>query len=115
METSKIIRHALNFAIKRAQTELALNLPSVSKLFKIAFPLVLGGLILWWMYRDFDWNGLWDALNDGMNWTWMWLSMPFGVLAQVLRAARWRQALEPLDERPRLSSCVHAVFLSGIH
>ena len=22
----------------------------------------------------------------------MWLSMPFGVLAQVLRAARWRQA-----------------------
>ena len=112
METSKIIRHALNFAIKRAQTELALNLPSVSKLFKIAFPLVLGGLILWWMYRDFDWNGLWDALNDGMNWTWMWLSMPFGVLAQVLRAARWRQALEPLDERPRLSSCVHAVFLS---
>ena len=112
METSKIIRHALNFAIKRAQTELALNLPSVSRLFKIAFPLVLGGLILWWMYRDFDWNGLWDALNDGMNWTWMWLSMPFGVLAQVLRAARWRQALEPLDERPRLSSCVHAVFLS---
>ena len=74
--------------------------------------MVLGGLILWWMYRDFDWNGLWDALNDGMNWTWMWLSMPFGVLAQVLRAARWRQALEPLDERPRLSSCVHAVFLS---
>ena len=64
------------------------------------------------MYRDFDWNGLWDALNDGMNWTWMWLSMPFGVLAQILRAARWRQALEPLDERPRLSSCVHAVFLS---
>ena len=112
METSKIISHALNFAIKRAQTELALNLPSVSKLFKIAFPLVLGGLILWWMYRDFDWNGLWDALNDGMNWTWMWLPMPFGVLAQVLRAARWRQALEPLDERPRLSSCVHAVFLS---
>ena len=38
--------------------------------------------------------------------------MPFGVLAQLLRAARWRQALEPLGERPRLSSCVHAVFLS---
>lgn len=90
METSKIIRHAL----------------------KIAFPLALGGLILWWMYRDFDWNGLWEALNDGMDWTWMWLSMPFGVLAQVLRAVRWRQALAPLGERPRLSSCVHAVFLS---
>lgn len=67
---------------------------------------------MWWMYRDFDWNGLWEALNDGMDWTWMWLSMPFGVLAQVLRAVRWRQALAPLGERPRLSSCVHAVFLS---
>ena len=67
---------------------------------------------MWWMYRDFDWNGLWEALIDGMDWTWMWLSMPFGVLAQVLRAVRWRQALAPLGERPRLSSCVHAVFLS---
>lgn len=67
---------------------------------------------MWWMYRDFDWDGLWEALNERMNWTWMWLSMPFGVLAQVLRAARWRQALEPLGVRPRLSSCVHAVFLS---
>lgn len=90
METSKIIRNAL----------------------KIAFPLVLGGLILWWMYRDFDWTGLWAALEGGMDWTWMWLSMPFGVLAQVLRAMRWRQALEPLGERPRLATCVHAIFLS---
>ena len=90
METSKIIRNAL----------------------KIAFPLVLGGLILWWMYRDFDWKGLWTALDGGMDWTWMWLSMPFGVMAQVLRAVRWRQALEPLAEWPRTMTCVHAVFLS---
>lgn len=73
---------------------------------------MLGGLILWWMYRDFDWAGLWTALDGGMDWTWMWLSMPFGVLAQLLRAVRWRQALEPLDERPRLATCVHAIFLS---
>lgn len=90
METSKIIRNTL----------------------KIIFPLFLGGLILWWMYRDFNWDGLWKALDGGVNWTWMWLSMPFGILAQVLRAARWRQALDPLGEHPRFSSCVHAVFLS---
>ena len=64
------------------------------------------------MYRDFDWKGLWTALDGGMDWTWMWLSMPFGVMAQVLRAVRWRQALEPLAERPRTMTCVHAVFLS---
>lgn len=38
--------------------------------------------------------------------------MPFGILAQVLRAMRWRQALAPTGERPRLSTCTHAVFLS---
>lgn len=42
----------------------------------------------------------------------MLLSLPFGVLAQVLRAMRWRQALSPMGERPRLSSCIHAVSLS---
>ena len=42
----------------------------------------------------------------------MLLSMPFGILAQVLRAMRWRQVLAPAGERPRLSTCTHAVFLS---
>ena len=42
----------------------------------------------------------------------MLLGMPFGVLAQVLRAMRWRQILSPTGERPRLSTCIHAVFLS---
>lgn len=84
----------------------------IQNILKIAFPLCLGGLILWWMYRDFDWDGLWDAVQYDMDWTWIWLSMPFGILAQMFRAARWRQALEPLGEHPSLAACVHAVFLS---
>lgn len=72
----------------------------------------MGGLILWWMYRDFDWNELWNAVQYDMDWTWIWLSMPFGVLAQLFRAARWRLALEPLGERPSQAVCTHAVFLS---
>ncbi len=42
----------------------------------------------------------------------MLLSMPFGILAQVFRAMRWRQVLAPTGEKPRLSTCTHAVFLS---
>ena len=42
----------------------------------------------------------------------MLLSMPFGILAQVLRAIRWRQVLAPAGEKPKLSTCTHAVFLS---
>lgn len=75
-------------------------------------PLVLGGAILWWMYRGFDWAVFEHSLTSEMNWTWMWLSFPFGILAQVFRALRWRQVLRPLGQQPRLGTCVNAVFLS---
>ena len=68
--------------------------------------------ILWWMYRGILWDELVEALSHKMSWTWMLLSMPFGILAQVLRAMRWRQVLKPAGEKPRLSTCIHAVFLS---
>lgn len=51
-------------------------------------------------------------MSKQMNWTWMWLSFPFGILAQVFRALRWRQTLHPLGARPRLHTCVNAIFLS---
>ncbi len=79
---------------------------------KIALPFALGGAILWWMYRGFEWGTLRTALSSGMRWEWMWLSFPFGIMAQVLRGLRWRQLLAPMGERARRSTCVHAVFAS---
>ena len=84
----------------------------VRKFLKIGVPLVLAAGILWWMYRGIRWEELVDALSHKMSWTWMLLSLPFGILAQVLRAIRWRQVLAPAGEKPRLSTCIHAVFLS---
>lgn len=84
----------------------------VRKFIKIGVPLALAVGILWWMYRGIRWEELVDALSQKMSWTWMLLSLPFGVLAQVLRAMRWRQVLAPAGERPRLSTCTHAIFLS---
>ena len=82
------------------------------KFIKIGVPLALAVGILWWMYRGIGWEELTDALSHKMSWTWMLLSMPFGILAQVFRAMRWRQVLAPAGQRPRLSTCMHAVFLS---
>ena len=82
------------------------------KSIRVALPLALAVGILWWMYRGIRWEELEDALSHQMSWTWMLLSLPFGVSAQVLRAMRWKQTLAPLGERPRLSTCIHAVFLS---
>ena len=84
----------------------------VRKFLKIGVPLVLAAGILWWMYRGIRWEELVDALSQKMSWTWMLLSLPFGILAQVLRAVRWRQVLALAGEKPRLSTCIHAVFLS---
>lgn len=84
----------------------------IKKALNILFPIVLGGGILWWMYRNFDFNLLRSTLNGGMNWWWMAFSLVFGVTAQLFRGLRWKQTLEPVGENPRTSTCVHAVFLS---
>ena len=66
---------------------------------KIVLPFLLGGAILWWMYRGEDLSTISRVLTEEMNWTWMLLSFPFGILAQMFRGWRWKQTLEPIARR----------------
>lgn len=75
-------------------------------------PIVFAVAILWWMYRGFCWEEVSAALTEEMSWTWMLLSLPFGVMAQVFRALRWREMIDPSEGRVRLSSCINAIYLS---
>ena len=84
----------------------------LKQILKIALPLLLGGAILYWMYRGFDFQQVRHVMLHEMDWTWMLLSLPFGVMAQVLRGWRWRQTLEPLGEHVRRGVSVNAIFLS---
>ncbi len=84
----------------------------VENIAKVVLPILFGGLILWWMYRGMDWQDIRQAATTDMDWTWMLLSLPFGISAQVFRALRWRQALEPMGEKARKSTCINAIFLS---
>ncbi len=79
---------------------------------KILMPLCLGGAILYWMYRGEDWRQIRHVMTDEMDWTWMLLSFPFGIVAQMFRGWRWRQTLEPVGEHPRTSVSIHSIFLS---
>lgn len=79
---------------------------------KISTPMILGGAILYWMYRDFDFQSIRHVLTNEMNWWWMFLSFPFGILAQAFRGWRWKQMLEPMNERPRTSVSLYSIFLS---
>ncbi|MBQ7472371.1 MAG: flippase-like domain-containing protein [Prevotella sp.] len=83
-----------------------------NNILKILLSLVLGGAILYWMYRGFDFQQVKDVLLHRMDWTWMLLSFPFGIMAQVFRGWRWCQTLEPLGEKPRKRTAVYAIFLS---
>ena len=84
----------------------------LNKIIKILLPLVLGGAILWWMYRGFDFQRIEHVLWHEMQWSWMLLSLPFGILAQAMRGWRWRQTLEPIGEQPRTSVTMNSIFLS---
>ena len=98
----------------------------ISSVAKVVLPFVLGGAILWWMYRGEDFSVISHVLTEEMNWTWMLLSFPFGILAQMFRGWRWKQTLDPIDLRPsnatqtddgqkikaRNHTCINAVFIS---
>ena len=84
----------------------------ITGLLKILFPLALGGGILWWTYRDFDFSVLNESLLAQMSIGWLFFSLVFEVLSHVFRGLRWKQTLEPLDEHPRASTCINAIFYS---
>ena len=83
-----------------------------NNIFKVALSLFLGGAILYWMYRGFDFKQVEYVLFHKMNWGWMLLSFPFGITAQMFRGWRWRQTLEPMDEHPRSSVSINSIFIS---
>ncbi len=85
---------------------------TIKKILKILFPFVLGLGILWWMYRGTDWSEFWQRVTQEMKWEWMLFSLVFGVTAQTFRARRWKLALEPVGEHPRLRTCVDSIFIS---
>lgn len=85
---------------------------TLKKTLNIVCPFVLGGGILWWMYRETDFKEMEETLLHEMDWGWMLFSLVFGVTAQMFRGIRWKQTLEPMDEHPRTMDCIHAVFIS---
>ena len=84
----------------------------IKKALQVIFPLLLGTFILVWVYRDFNFHRVGEVLAHQMNYAWMALSLVFGVLANLFRGWRWKLALRPLDEYPKTSNCIYAIFLS---
>lgn len=84
----------------------------ISTILKTSIPFVIGAAILWWMYRDSDWEAFRQMVLTDMHWGWMALSLLVGILPSVFRGLRWRMALEPMGECPKRRVCIDAIFLS---
>lgn len=84
----------------------------IKKTLQIALPIVLGGFILVWVYRNFDFSRVGHVLLHEMNYWWILVSLVFGVFSHIFRGWRWKQTLEPLDAYPKSSNCVNAIFIS---
>lgn len=74
-------------------------------------PLLLGVVILYWIYAEFDFSQVGVALKE-MNLLWFALSLVFGVFSHVLRGWRWVLALAPMGYYPRRDNCVYSIFIA---
>lgn len=73
--------------------------------------MVLGGLILYMIYSDFNFSQLWKPLVE-MNLYWFALSTFFGIMSHVLRGWRWKIALEPLGYSLSSRVSVYSIFIA---
>ena len=84
----------------------------LNKILQVISPFLLGGVILYWTYRGFNFQRVSEILNGGIKYSWILFSLLFGVFANLFRGWRWTLTLEPLGEYPKKANCVYAVFVS---
>lgn len=81
----------------------------ISKSLKILIPLVLGIMVLWLLYRDTEFDKMWETIKDA-NWGILALSLVFGPLGNIIRGLRWKLLIEPLGYNPSKRNLIYAVL-----
>lgn len=83
----------------------------LNNIVKSLLPLLLGVVILYWIYAEFDFSQVGVALKE-MNLFWFTVSLVFGVFSHVLRGWRWLLTLAPMGYYPRRCNCVYSIFIA---
>lgn len=82
---------------------------NIKKILKYIFSAALAFVLLWFSFRDVEWDAFWAELGK-CRWEFILLSMAAGAVAFWVRALRWRQLLLPLD-----GSISRATAFNGIN
>ena len=79
------------------------------KLIKIFIPLILGIIILYFLYRKTNFSELWSTIKEA-NWWVLSFSLIFGLMGNVFRGIRWNLLIKPLGYQSKTSRLVYAVL-----
>lgn len=77
---------------------------------KVLLPLLLGCLLLWFLYRNMNFREIWQVVRRGARYDIIFFSLLFGLAANVTRAFRWALLIRALNERFRVKNLVYAVL-----
>lgn len=81
----------------------------LKKILSIAIPLGLGVIILWFLYKDTNFDQMWSIIKDA-NYGILAFSLIFGLLGNTIRAYRWKILITPLGYKPKVSNLAFAIY-----
>lgn len=79
------------------------------KVAKTVFPLIIGVIVLWLLYKDTDMAELWQITKSANYWI-IAYSLLFGVGANIFRALRWELTIQSVGYYPKRISLIYAVM-----
>lgn len=77
---------------------------------KVIIPLAFGCLLLWYLYREMDFQEIFLVIKKGVRYDIILFSLLFGLAANIVRSYRWGLLIESLGERFKTSNIVYAVL-----
>lgn len=81
----------------------------LSNTLKIAASLIISAIILYLVYRDYDFSEFRNGLSE-MRLEWLWMALAFSVIGPLLRGLRWNLLLEPIGYHVPRRDTVLTVF-----
>lgn len=86
-----------------------INLGVSKKIIKTLFPLTIGVVVLWLLYKDIDMAELWEITKTA-NFTIIAYSLLFGLAGNLFRALRWELTIHSVGYYPKRISLIYAVL-----
>lgn len=81
----------------------------LSNSIKVSVSLIISAVILYFVYRDYDFSGFCAGLSE-MRLGWLWAAILFSAIGPLLRGLRWNLLLEPIGYHVPYRDTILTVF-----